>query len=55
MACRIIRYLKGSPGKGLFFPKNSSLQLFGFSDADWAGCIDTRRSIYDYCFFLGSF
>ena len=29
------------------------MQLFGFSDADWGGCADTRRSISGYCFFIG--
>jgi hypothetical protein len=53
-ACRIVRYLKGSPGRGLFFPRASSLQILGFADADWANCIDTRRSASGYCFFLGS-
>ena len=51
---RVLRYLKGSPGRGLFFPRDTSLQLFGFSDADWGGCPDTRRSISGFCFFLGS-
>jgi hypothetical protein len=52
-ATRVLRYLKGSPGRGIFFPRKASLQLQGFSDADWAGCRDTRRSISGQCFFLG--
>jgi len=50
---RIIRYLKGSSTRGLFFPKASSLQLMAYSDADWAGCPDTRRSTTGWCMFLG--
>jgi len=52
-ATRILRYLKKCPGQGLFFPRQSSLFLSGFSDADWAGCLDSRRSISGQCFFLG--
>ncbi|CAJ2678277.1 unnamed protein product [Trifolium pratense] len=52
-AHKVLRYLKGNPGTGLFFPRNSSLQLSGFSDADWGGCPDSRRSITGYCFFIG--
>jgi hypothetical protein len=53
-ACRVVRYLKGSPGRGLLFRRDAQLQLLGFTDADWAGCLDTRRSTSGYCFFLGS-
>ena len=38
---RIIRYLRGSPTRGLFFPTGSSLQLVTYNDADWVGCLDT--------------
>nr|KYP66984.1 Retrovirus-related Pol polyprotein from transposon TNT 1-94 [Cajanus cajan] len=49
----VLRYLKQSPGRGLFFPRNSDIQILGFSDVDWGSCVDTRRSISGYCFFLG--
>ena len=38
---------------GCFFPTDTSLQLVAYSDADWAGCLDTRRSTTDWCMFLG--
>ncbi|GAU22432.1 hypothetical protein TSUD_123190 [Trifolium subterraneum] len=53
-ACRVIRYLKHNPGRGLLFPRKSDIQLLSFSDSDWAGCLDTRKSTSGYCFFLGS-
>jgi len=51
---RIIRYLKGSSHRGLFFPTGVPLKLSAYSDADWAGCPDTRRSVTGWCMFLGS-
>ncbi|XP_068654190.1 uncharacterized mitochondrial protein AtMg00810-like [Aristolochia californica] len=50
---RIIRYQHGSPAHGLFFPTGSALHLVAYSDADWAGCLDTRRSTTGWCMFLG--
>lgn len=51
---RLLRYLKGAPGRGLYFPSEGKLQLTGFCDADWAGDITTRRSVTGYCVFLGN-
>jgi hypothetical protein len=52
-ATRVLHYLKSSPGRGIFYPRDSSLHLIGFSDADWAGCKDSRRSISGQCLFIG--
>jgi len=50
---RVLRYFKGSMDKGLVFDKNSSCFLKGFSDADWAGDHETRRSTTDFTFIFG--
>jgi hypothetical protein len=51
-AHRVLRYIKHAPAQGLFFPANTEFQLKAFCDFDWAGCLDTRRSITRYCVFL---
>ncbi|GJR53003.1 hypothetical protein Tco_1403524 [Tanacetum coccineum] len=40
------RYLKGTVNRGLWYPKDSSIALTAFADADHVGCQDTRRSTY---------
>jgi hypothetical protein len=54
-AKRIMRYLKGTLDHDLVlgpFPRGE-LRLIGFSDSDWAGDTDTRRSTTGYVFVLG--
>ena len=53
-ANRVLCYLKGSVGKGLFLSASSSLTLVGYVDSDWVGCPTTRRSTIGYFTMLGS-
>nr|GEU44951.1 uncharacterized mitochondrial protein AtMg00810-like [Tanacetum cinerariifolium] len=41
---RIFRYLRGTVNQGVWYPKDSSIALTAFKDADHVGCQDTRRS-----------
>ncbi|GJU83837.1 retrovirus-related pol polyprotein from transposon TNT 1-94 [Tanacetum coccineum] len=50
---RIFRYLRGTINMGLWYPKGSGFDLTAFSDADHAGCVDTRKSTYGGIQFLG--
>ncbi|GJZ70901.1 retrovirus-related pol polyprotein from transposon TNT 1-94, partial [Tanacetum coccineum] len=50
---RIFKYLKGTINTGLWYPKDSGFELTAFSDADHAGCLDTRKSTSGGIQFLG--
>ncbi|GKB00781.1 retrovirus-related pol polyprotein from transposon TNT 1-94 [Tanacetum coccineum] len=50
---RIFWYLRGTVNRGLWYPKDSSIALTAFADADHAGCQDTRRSTSGSMQFLG--
>ena len=50
---RILRYVKGTLHYGLSFTVSSPATITVYSDADWAGCPDTRRSISGYSIYLG--
>jgi hypothetical protein len=41
---RTLRYVKGTIGMGLRITKSPSMLVSGFSNVDWAGCLDDRRS-----------
>ena len=51
---RVLRYIKGSPGCGLFYPASNAHKLTTYSDSDRAGCIYSRKSITRYCLYIGS-
>ncbi|GJV04777.1 ribonuclease H-like domain-containing protein [Tanacetum coccineum] len=50
---RILRYVRGTLDFGLQLYASSTRAFVAYSDADWAGCLATRRSASGYCVFLG--
>jgi len=52
-ARRVVRYLKGTPGDGLFLSSTSNLQVYGYCDSDWGACPLSRRSLTGYFVTLG--
>ncbi|KAJ4721050.1 Retrovirus-related Pol polyprotein from transposon TNT 1-94 [Melia azedarach] len=51
---RIFRYLKGTFDVGLIYGGDTQCLVTGFSDSDYAGDVDSRRSMTGYVFTLGS-
>jgi hypothetical protein len=49
---RILRFVKGTVNQGLLIQRSGTTMLSGFSDADWAGCPDDRRSTSGFAVFL---
>nr|GEW47205.1 hypothetical protein [Tanacetum cinerariifolium] len=50
---RIFRYLKGHPKVGLWYPKESPFDLVAYSDSDYGGATQDRKSTTGGCQFLG--
>jgi hypothetical protein len=53
-AKRILRYIKGTLNFGLFYTYGESADLVGYSDSDWGGDQDERKSTTGHVFYLGS-
>jgi hypothetical protein len=49
---RILRYVKGTLNLGLHIQRSSSTELSMYTNADWAGCPDDRRSTGGYAVFM---
>lgn len=50
---RIFRYLKGTTGYGIWYPKGKDFNLIAYRDADWASCVDDRKGTSDGAFYVG--
>ena len=50
---RILRYLKGTEDYGLWYKLGENIDLKVFTNVDWVGNIDDRKSTSGGAFFLG--
>lgn len=53
-ARRILCYVATTPKFGIWYNRAAEINLVGYSDSDWASCIDDRKSVSAYLFSLGS-
>ncbi|GKA92386.1 uncharacterized mitochondrial protein-like protein [Tanacetum coccineum] len=51
---RIFRYLKGKPTLGLWYSRDSPFELIAYTDSDYAGATQDRKSTTGGCQFLGN-
>ena len=51
---RIIKYVGGTCDYGLFYSKKSNMSLASFSNSDWAGNADNRKSTTSGYFYVGA-
>ena len=50
---QVLRYVLGTSDMGISLYSSTDLAIMAYSDEDWAGCPDTRRSTSGFCVFLG--
>ena len=51
---RIIIYVSGTSDFGLFYSQGYNVSLAGYSDTDWVGNADDRKSTIGKCFYVGT-
>lgn len=53
-AKRVLRYVRGTVDLGVLYKRGGDVTLLGYSDSDYAGDLDDRKSTSGYVFLLGS-
>lgn len=51
---RIVKYVPGTINFGIMYKATDNFGLVGYTDGDWVGCIEDRKSTSGYIFILGS-
>ncbi|KAL0399561.1 UNVERIFIED_CONTAM: Retrovirus-related Pol polyprotein from transposon TNT 1-94 [Sesamum radiatum] len=53
-AKKVMRYLQGTKDYMLMYRRTENLEVVGYSDSDFAGCVDSRKSTSGYIFMIAS-
>ncbi|XP_068645145.1 secreted RxLR effector protein 161-like [Aristolochia californica] len=53
-AKKVMRYLQGTKDYMLMYRRTDNLEVIGYSDSDFAGCIDSHKSTSGYIFLMAS-
>ena len=51
---KVLRYLQGTKEHMLIYKRSNNLEVIGYSDSDYAGCVDTRKFTFGYLFLLAN-
>ncbi|XP_049381220.1 uncharacterized mitochondrial protein AtMg00810-like [Solanum stenotomum] len=51
---QVLRYVAGTTDFGIWYSKAPNSRLVGFTDSDYAGCLDDRKNTSESCFSFGS-
>jgi len=49
-AKKILRYLQGTKDHMLTYKRSDHLEVIGYTDLDFTGCVDTRKSTFGYVY-----
>ena len=50
----VFRYMVGTQDHGILFGPNKDSHIVGYTDSDFANCVDIRKSTTIYCFKFGN-
>ncbi|KAL0286712.1 UNVERIFIED_CONTAM: Secreted RxLR effector protein [Sesamum angustifolium] len=53
-AKKVMRYLQGTNDYMLIYRRTENLEVVGYSDSDFAGCVDSRKSTSGYIFMIAN-
>jgi hypothetical protein len=51
---RILKYIVGTTDYGIWYSNSEDDSLVGYTDSDFAGSVDDRKSTFEYAFHLGT-